>query len=151
MTDTIVVGYDGSAAAKGALAEAIALAGLMPDGEVVIACGQDRKPGYLGYSDEPLWKEALELNKLWEQMESRIQQDLEEAVETVRDAGIPASSVCGQGRPANILKDVAHDVTARLIVVSTHGSGKDEETTVLGSTTTELLHITNVPVLVVPH
>ena len=151
MTYTIVVGYDGSAPARKALAQAIELASTTPDAEVVVACGQDRRPGYLGYDDQPLWREALELDKLWENMEAKINADLEEAVKTVRDAGVTASAACGRGRPAGILRSVARDTGARLIVVGTHGSGREEETTVLGSTTTELLHTTQVPVLVVPH
>ena len=151
MAHTIVVGYDGSEPAKKALAEAIELAKTTPDGEIVVACGQDRRPGYLGYHEGPLWKEALELDKLWEHMEAKIQEDLEDAVKTVQDAGVKAVAACGRGRPAMILKNVARDTDARLIVVSTHGAGKEEETTVLGSTTTELLHTTHVPVLVVPH
>ena len=151
MTYTIVVGYDGSAAARKALSQAIELAGTTPDAEIVVACGQDRRPGYLGYDDQPLWKEALELDKLWESMEAKINADLEEAVKTVQDAGIKASAACGRGRPAAILNNVTRDTGARLVVVGTHGSGREEETTVLGSTTTELLHTTHVPVLVVPH
>ena len=150
MANTIVVGYDGSRAAKAALAEAIDLAKSMDDGEVVITCGHDRHPGYLGYNDEPLWKSALELDKIWSNMETKIQEDLEEAAKTVDSAGVKSATACGRGRPAAIVVNVARETGARLIVVGARGAGKSEETTVLGSTTTELLHTSHVPVLVVP-
>ena len=150
MAYTIVVGYDGSKPAKKALTEAIELAKVVPDAEVVVACGQDRRPGYFYYDDQPLWKEAIKLDEMWDRMETKIQEDLEEAVKVVQEAGVRASAACGRGRPSSILVSVARDAGAKLIVVGTHGSGKDEETTVMGSTTTELLHATEVPVLVVP-
>lgn len=151
MANTIVVGYDGSASAKKALAEAVDIARVIPDAEVVIACGHDRTPGYLGYDDQPLWKQAVRLDEVWERMEEKIQEDLEEAAQAVREAGVKASAACGRGRPAAVVVNVARDTGARLIVVGTRGSGKSEETTVLGSTTTELLHTADIPVMVVPH
>ena len=151
MANTIVVGYDGSGAAKAALAEAVDIAKSMPGAEVVIACGHDRTPGYLGYDDQPLWKEAIRLDEVWEHMETKIQEDLEEAAKTVREAGVEAAAACSRGRPASVVVNIARDADARMIVVGTRGSGKSEETTVLGSTTTELLHTAHVPVLVVPH
>lgn len=149
MANSIVVGYDGSSAAKGALAAAIDVAKGMPDAEIVITCGHDRTPGWLGY--EPLWKAAMEQEKLWDEMESRIAADLEEAATTVRDAGLKAATACSRGKPSAIVMAVARDAGARMIVVGARGAGAgEEETTVLGSTTTELLHNSRVPVLVVP-
>lgn len=151
MAYTIVVGYDGSDPAKKALAQGIELAKVIPDAEIVVACGQDRRPGYFYYDDQPLWKEAIRLDEMWDHMEAKIQEDLEVAVKVATEAGVKASAACGRGRPSSILVSVARDTDAHLIVVGTHGSGKDEETTVMGSTTTELLHSAHVPVLVVPH
>ncbi len=151
MAYTIVVGYDGSEPAKKALAAAIEFAKTTPDAEIVVVCGQDRRPGYFYYDDQPLWKEAIKLDQMWEHMEAKIEEDLQEAVKVVQDADVKATAACGRGRPSSIVLNVARETGARLIVVGTHGSGKDEETTVMGSTTTELLHQTHVPVLVVPH
>jgi nucleotide-binding universal stress UspA family protein len=148
MANTIVVGFDGSVAAKAALTQAIDLAKDLPEAEIVIACGHDRTPGWLGY--EPLWKAAMEMEKLWDEMESRIAQDLEEAAESVRAAGVKAATACSRGNPAALVVGVARETGARLIVVGARGAGAQEETTVLGSTTTELLHTAHVPVLVVP-
>ena len=148
MANTIVVGYDGSGAAKVALTQAIDLAKDLPDAEIIITCGHDRTPGWLGY--EPLWKAAMEMEKLWDEMEARIAKDLEEAATTVRAAGVKAATACSRGNPAAIVVGVARDAGARFIVVGARGAGAGEATTVLGSTTTELLHTAHIPVLVVP-
>jgi nucleotide-binding universal stress UspA family protein len=148
MANTIVVGYDGSGVAKAALTQAIGLAKDLPDAEIVIACGHDRTPGWLGY--EPMWKAAMEMEKLWDEMEARIAEDLEAAAESVRAAGVKAATACSRGNPAAIVVGVARETGARMIVVGARGAGAQEETTVLGSTTTELLHTAHVPVLVVP-
>lgn len=148
MANTIVVGYDGSLAAKEALKQAIDLAKDMPDAEIIVACGHDRTPGWLGY--EPLWKAAIEMERLWDEMEERIVSDLEAAADTVRAAGLRGGAACSRGRPATIVANVARETGARLIVVGARGAGTDEDATVLGSTTTELLHSAPVPVLVCP-
>lgn len=148
MANTIVVGYDGSSTAKAALTQAIDLAKGMPEAEIVITCGHDRTPGWLGY--EPLWKSAMEMEKLWDQMETKIAEDLEEAATSVRAAGLKVATACSRGNPAAIVVSAARDAGARMIVVGARGAGAGEETTVLGSTTTELLHTAHVPVLVVP-
>lgn len=148
MANTIVVGYDGSGTAKAALTQAIDLAKDMPDAEIVITCGHDRTPGWLGY--EPMWKAAMEMEKLWDEMEEKIVADLEVAAETVRAAGLQAATACSRGNPAAIVVGVAKETGARMIVVGARGAGTTEESTTLGSTTTELLHTSQVPVLVVP-
>ena len=148
MANTIVVGYDGSGTAKAALTQAIGLAKELPEAEIVITCGHDRTPGWLGY--EPMWKAAMEMEKLWDEMEARIAEDLETAAESVRAAGVKAATACSRGNPAAIVIGVARETGARMIVVGARGAGAEEETTVLGSTTTELLHTAHVPVLVVP-
>jgi nucleotide-binding universal stress UspA family protein len=149
MANTIVVGYDGSNAAKAALMQAIDLAKDMPDAEIVLTCGHDRTPGWLGY--EPLWKAAMEMEKYWDEMETKIAEDLETAAGTVRSAGLRAATACSRGSPAGIIFGVAKETGARMIVVGARGAGtKKDESTVLGSTTTELLHMAHIPVLVVP-
>ncbi|MFA4965044.1 MAG: universal stress protein [Thermoleophilia bacterium] len=148
MSNTIIVGYDGSGASKAALNVAIDIVRGMPDGEIVIACGHDRRPGWLGY--EPLWKSAMEMEKLWDAMETRIAVDLEAAAETVRAAGVKAVAACSRGNPSSVVTAVARETGARMIVVGARGAGKAESLTVLGSTTTELLHTANIPVVVVP-
>ncbi len=148
MASTFVVGYDGSTAAKDALKATIDLAEGRQGTKIVITCGHDRRPGWLGY--EPLWKSAMEMEKLWDEMETKINDDLEEAAKTARAAGIEAATACSRGNPASIVVTVARDVDADMIVVGARGAGASETTTVLGSTTQELLHTAHVPVLVVP-
>ena len=145
---TIVVGYDGSKEAKAALHVAIGLAQDAPGSKIVIACGHDRQPGWLGY--EPLWEAAIHMQKAWDEMEGRIAEDLEEAAKMVREAGVEAATACSRGNPASIVVTVARETDAEMIVVGTKGAGGTETTTVVGSTTQELLHTSHVPVLVVP-
>ncbi len=148
MANTFVVGYDGSKAAKNALDAAIGLAKDRPGSKIFITCGHDRRPGWLGY--EPLWQAAMEMEKHWDQMEDKINADLEEAAQTVRAVGIEAGTACSRGNPAAIVVTVAREVDADMIVVGAKGAGASEATTVLGSTTQALLHTAHVPVLVVP-
>jgi nucleotide-binding universal stress UspA family protein len=83
-------------------------------------------------------------------MEQKIQADLEEAAKTVRAAGVEAGTACSRGNPASVVLGVARETEADLIIVGSRGAGRSEESTVLGSTTQELLHMTHLPVLVVP-
>jgi len=92
----------------------------------------------------------MEMEKLWDEMETKIAEDLEEAASLVRAAGLKAATACSRGNPAAIVVSVARDAGARMIVVGARGAGAGDETTVLGSTTTELLRTAHVPVLVVP-
>ena len=148
MANTFVVGYDGSAAAKDALKTAVDLAAGQQGSKIIITCGHDRRPGWLGY--EPLWKSAMEMEKLWDGMEEKINEDLEEAAKTVRSTGIEAATACSRGDPASIVVGVARDANADMIIVGARGAGAGEQTTVLGSTTQQLLQNAHVPVLVVP-
>lgn len=148
MATTLVVGYDGSKAAKAALQQAIELAKLVPDSEIVVTCGHDRTPGWLGY--EPLWKAAMEEEKLWNEMEDRIAADLEAAAKTVTAAGVSVATACSRGKPSEYVLKIARDVGGDMIVVGAKGAGATGDTTVLGSTTMQLLHDSHLPVLVVP-
>ena len=53
------------------------------------------------------------------------------------------------GRPARVIRDIAHRESCQLIVVGTHGMSSDP-VEVFGSTTEELLREGDLPVLVVP-
>ena len=105
MANTIVVGYDGSSTAKAALVQAIDLAKDMPDAEIMITCGHDRTPGWLGY--EPMWKAAMEMEKLWDEMETKIAADLEEAAGGCAPPSLKAATACSRGKPAAIVVSVA--------------------------------------------
>ena len=142
----IVVGYDGSDQAKAALEAAIDLARCGAFGQIVIACGQERPPGWFGYTYRG---PAVGQEQFWEDLEKQIVADLEEAAVTVRAAGINAATVCTREHPVDTLLTVARETGAGLIVVGAKGTSAVRDA-VMGSTTMRLLHHARIPVLVVP-
>jgi nucleotide-binding universal stress UspA family protein len=142
----IVVGYDGSDQAKAALEVAIGLARCGAFGQIVIACGQERPAGWFGYTYRG---PAVGQEQFWEDLETQIVKDLEEAAATVRAAGINAATVCTREHPVDTLLTVARETGAGLIVVGAKGTSAMRDA-VMGSTTMRLLHHAKIPVLVVP-
>ena len=72
----------------------------------------------------------------------------EEALEQARAAGVTARAELVNDRPAEALARVAAEERAELIAVGSYGE-KPLRALILGSTPYRLLHITDVPVLVV--
>jgi len=142
----IVVGHDGSDQAKAALEIAIDLARSGAFGRIVIACGQERPPGWFGYTYRG---PAVGQDQFWDDLETQILSDLEEAAATVRAAGIDAVTVCTREHPVDTLLTVARETGAGLIVVGAKGTSAVRDA-VMGSTTMRLLHHAKIPVLVVP-
>ena len=83
------------------------------------------------------------------ELEQRILSELEEAAETVREAGVDVATACTREQPADTLLTIARDTSASLIVVGAKGSGALYDA-VVGSTTMRLLHRSRIPVVVVP-
>ena len=74
----------------------------------------------------------------------------EEAISAIRAQGVEdARAVVVDARPAEALLQVARERNARMIVVGTHGE-HPLTGAVLGSVPHKLLHLSRVPVLVVP-
>jgi nucleotide-binding universal stress UspA family protein len=146
MPRTAVVGYDGSDQANAALDLAVDLVKSCGGGKVVVTCGQNRQPGWWGYTYRgpvPGREEYLD------ELEAQIASDLETAAEKVRQAGVDAATACTRQHPVDTLLTVAADVGADFIVVGATGSGRSDEN-ILGSTATRLLHKSSIPVIVVP-
>ena len=146
MAYTIVVGYDGSEMSKKALDAAVGIAKIMPDGEIMIACAQDRPAPAVGFRGPEFGVEEL-----WEKVVASIEKGLAEAAARVSAAGVKVATACTPDSPDVTIIKVAKDVNAALIVVGTKGAGaRPGERTALGSTTTKLLHEKgDFPVLVV--
>ena len=146
MAYTIVVGYDGSPQSIKALDTAAEIAKMAPDGQVMIACAQDRPAPGIGFRGPEIGVEEL-----WDEVAKRIEAELELAAGRVREAGVKVATACTPDRPDAAVVNIAHDVNARMIVVGTRGSGAREgQKSVLGSTTTKVLHEAGgIPVLVV--
>ncbi len=136
MASTIVLGYDGSDCAKAALAAAVDGAKAYGD-RIVVAFGAGVYP--IGEDADHL-KLVHEMGVDW----------ADEALAAIRAAGVDdAETAVVDARPAEALLQVAAERDARMIVVGTHGE-HPLTGAVLGSVPHKLLHLSKVPVLVVP-
>ena len=136
MASTIVLGYDGSACANAALTAAVDSAKAYGDG-IVVAFGAGV---YAIGEDADHQKLVRKMGDDW----------AEEALSAIRSAGVDnATAVVVDARPAEALLHVASERKARMIVVGTHGE-RPLTGAVLGSVPHKLLHLSKVPVLVVP-
>jgi nucleotide-binding universal stress UspA family protein len=136
MASTIVLGYDGSPCANAALTAAVDSAKAYGDG-IVVAFGAGVYP--IG-EDSDHQKLVRRMGDDW----------AEEALAAIRKQGVDdAQAVVVDARPAEALLQVAQERDARMIVVGTHGE-HPLTGAVLGSVPHKLLHLSKVPVLVVP-
>ena len=133
----IVVGYDGSACAIGALRRACALAG---EGSHVTVLTAYRIP--------PEFHSYEFFEDLVGAMEDSAEELLGSAREVVPDGPFEVSYVKLEGSPAEALASYAAEHGADLVVVGPRGLGRLRAA--LGSVTTKLLHDAPCPVLVVP-
>jgi nucleotide-binding universal stress UspA family protein len=135
---TIVVGYDGSDAARAALVFAARQAG--PEGRVFVVHAYELPPDFLG---SPNYDRLLSEHR-----------DRGEAL--LRDLPLGSDALAGPeyeteligGPPAHAIADVARVRHADEIVVGARGLGRVRA--LLGSVSHELLHIADCPVVVVP-
>lgn len=146
MAYTIVVGFDGSEHSRKALEAAIEWARVVPEGEIVVACSQERHGPGVGFRGPEIGVEEY-----WDELEKKVAADLEAAAGMVAEAGVKVATACTPDRPDVTIVNTARDTGASLIVVGTKGSGyREGQKTVLGSTTTKVLHEAGgIPVLVV--
>ncbi len=133
----IIVGYDGSECSRAALEAAADLAKTFGD-KVVLVFGY--APGGYGGGEVPAQRAAVE-----ELAEERTTAGVHQA----QALGIEAEVEMQNKHPAQALVDVAERRNARMIVVGTHGDAPLKGV-VLGETAYKLLHISELPVLVVP-
>jgi nucleotide-binding universal stress UspA family protein len=136
MASTIVLGYDGSPCANAALTAAVDSAKAYGD-RIVVA---------FGAGVHPIGEDADHMNLV------RTMGDdwTEEALAAIRRQGVEdAQAVVVDARPAEALLQVARERDARMIVVGSHGE-HPLTGAVLGSVPHKLLHLSRVPVLVVP-
>lgn len=133
----IVVGYDGSECSKAALAKACGLAKELGD-KVVIVFGY--APGGYGGGEIPTHREAVE--EIAEKVTA-------EAAESAASAGIEHEVKLKPLRPVHALIEAAGESDARMIVIGSYGE-TPLKGAIVGSTPYKLLHVSEVPVLVVP-
>jgi nucleotide-binding universal stress UspA family protein len=136
MASTIVLGYDGSDCAKAALQAAVEGAQAFGD-RIVVAFGAGVYP--IG-EDSDHMRLVHSMGADW----------AAEAVAAIQAAGVAdVETEVVDARPAEALLKVAADRGARMIIVGTHGE-HPLTGAVLGSVPHKLLHLSKVPVLVVP-
>ena len=133
---TMIVGYDGSPAAHEALEHALRLGSDLGD-RIVIAYGYD--PGGPG-EEYRTHRDAV--RKIGEKVTA-------EGAARAADAGVEVEVVLREDRPVDALMALAAEHGARLIVVGSYGE-PPLRSAILGSTPHKLLHLSEVPVLVVP-
>jgi nucleotide-binding universal stress UspA family protein len=149
MRHPIVLGYDGSECSSEALDEAIELARDTAGAEVVLVYCHE-PPAGLSCALDPGCAAAKELRDYERRVESEVQPMLQHAAERARAAGVETEVVLRWDDPARALELVAHERGSHVIVVGSHGEGPIAGA--LGRHTPfELLHHSDVPVLVVPH
>jgi nucleotide-binding universal stress UspA family protein len=132
---TLVVGYDGSAGAHAALAEALALAGKLGEGVHVVFSFESPRLGG-------------EVHDLDAAIRERGDAVVGEALRTAEAAGVTVSSDVRMQDPAEGLLAAADEVDASMVVVGSYGE-RPLRSVLVGSTPTRLLHLSERPVLVV--
>ena len=137
MHRTIVVGYDASEGAHAALDTAIDLAKLI-DAKLVAVFSFEIPAAYGG--------ETGDYRRAVREVAEKVGQ---EAVERIGAAGAKCELELIPERPAAGLVRVAEERGASMIVVGTHGEHPISGA-ILGSVPHKLLHISPLPVLVVP-
>ncbi len=132
----IVVGYDGTEGAKAALDKAVEFAKDLGD-KVVIVFGY--APGGYGGGEVPTHREAVK--ELGEKV-------TQEANEVVTAAGVEHEIQLLNEHSVEALSQIAKQRKARMIVVGSYGESPLKGA-VLGATSYRLVHLAEVPVLVV--
>ena len=132
---TIVVGYDGSAAAKKALERAAEFAAGGAGVTVVSAVHVLAHAGRGASGVDPVEKEERTAN-------------LREAESLLAGKGVTHRTVEGHGDPADVIVEEAKEVSADLIIVGASGHSAPARA-LLGSVSTRVLHHAPCDVLVV--
>lgn len=136
MSGEIVLGFDGSPCARAALHETAVIAKAL--GRGVIAT--------FGYATNPMGGENQDQEQIIQQMAA---DTLAEATTYLRAAGVSVEVAIVHDRPAASLLSVAETHAASLIVVGSNGESPMLGA-ILGSVPQKLLHLSPIPVLVVP-
>jgi nucleotide-binding universal stress UspA family protein len=131
----LIVGYDGSDHAKAALSAALDLGKRLGVGVTVA----------FGFEANPVGGEALDY---WAALREHGQGLLEDAIAEAKAAGVEAESVLVEEAPAKALSELARERQAEMIVLGSAGE-RPLVGALLGSTPQKLIHLADVPVLVV--
>ena len=137
MTSTVVLGYDGSDAARAALQYAgERTAG---GGRLYVVCVSEPPPSYLG---SPYYQRAIDESLAY------VRGLGEEAI-SLLPAGADVAIELLEGSPSEAIVKVAQTRSADEIVVGSRGRGKLRAA--LGSVSQDVLHLADRPVVVIPN
>jgi nucleotide-binding universal stress UspA family protein len=136
MAREIIVGYDGSECSRAALAAAVETAAAFGDKIVLV----------FGYEPYRMGGEIQDHRKA---LEERGEEVTKEALELAKAGGVEAEAHLVDRGAAEALIAEAELRDARMIVIGTYGDSPLKGA-ILGSTPHKLLHVAEVPVLVVP-
>jgi nucleotide-binding universal stress UspA family protein len=132
-----VLGYDASEGARAALEKTIELAKLL-DATIVVVFAYEIPAAYAG--------EAGDYRRV---LHSIAEQAAADAVGKLAHSGVEYQTALVPKRPAEGLVAVAEEQAAEMIVVGSHGEHPIAGA-ILGSVPHKLLHLSPIPVLVVP-
>ena len=149
MAQPIVVGYDGSACSRDALAAAVDIAAGATDGEVVVVYCHEIPAG-LSCELDPACAAAKELRDFERHIEQDIEPVLAEAAEYARVRGVRAETLVAWDDCVAALERVALEHGAAAIVVGSHGEGA-VGALLHRSPCYRLVHSSPLPVMIVPH
>jgi nucleotide-binding universal stress UspA family protein len=135
MAGDLLVGYDGTAGAKAAAAEALTLASGLGT-KVIFAFAYWVNPG------------GGEISDMLAALRELGQRHLDEALATAETAGVPARGELVEDAPSVGLVALADEHDAHMIVVGSYGE-TPLKGALIGSTAHKLLHLSERPVLVV--
>jgi nucleotide-binding universal stress UspA family protein len=153
-TGPIIVGFDGTRAARQALSEA---ATLLASRDVLVVVVWEAGRAYelaeisssaLDLPGAPLdLRTPVELDQAEYESAQRL---AEQGTQLARDAGLTADGlvVAGEGSVADTLVTLAEERDAPAVVLGAHGHGTVSEI-LLGSTTRDVLHRAGCPVVIV--
>jgi nucleotide-binding universal stress UspA family protein len=130
----LVVGFDGSPAARSALREALSLAKQL-EVKVIVAFGYE----------PPMGGESADLRAAARELGD---ERLHRALELAAESGVPVEAELVDRPAALALTELAQERGARMIIVGTNGE-RPLTGAILGSTPHQLLHIATVPILAV--
>jgi nucleotide-binding universal stress UspA family protein len=149
MSHPIVLGYDGTTCATAALDEAVELARGRRRGEIVVVYCHEPPPG-LSCQLDPTCAAAKELRDYERGIEEEVKPMLDAAADRIRAAGVGSEVLMIWDEPARALPRIAEERGSHCIVVGSHGEGPLAGV-LHRCTCYQLLHRSDVPVMVVPH
>ncbi len=133
----LIVGYDGSDGSNAALREAVDLSKRL-DARLTLV---------FGFEENPVGGEALDY---WAALREHGEGVLAKAIEEAEAAGVEVETLVVERAPAEGLAELGRERQADMIVVGSNGERRLVGA-ILGSVAHKLVHLSKVPVLVVPH